>query len=138
MLVLPALTGAGVGLVVAFVLWFFLFAQWVVVAPPRYPTLGAATVVATDAGGRHRWPGTSVRVHDVNADRVDVERRWLGLRESVVVVEKSPAGWDVGSPAGGPAQAVQAVLVCVIPGAAVGYYVATRLRRRLAPEAVPT
>jgi hypothetical protein len=118
--------------VLALVLWAFLFYQPVDVAPPRYPTLEAAKATAVHAGGRHRWPGTAVRVQDVDPQHVEVERRWLGLRESVIRVEETQGGWDVGSAEAGPAHALQVFLGSVVPGLVVGWLLADRLRRRAA------
>lgn len=83
-----------------------------------------------DADGPHHWPGTTVRTHEVNAGLVDIEWRWLGLRETTVGLQESSAGWEVGSPAAGPAHGVQAILACVVPGAVMGFVVSTGLRRR--------
>lgn len=122
--------GSVAGMVVALVLWVFLFAQTVDVAPPRYPSFEAAQPVAVDVGGRYRWPGTRVRVRDVGTERKTVERWWLGLRESAVEVQRTPAGWDVGSPEAGPARGLQAVLACAVPGLAVGWLAWKGLHRR--------
>lgn len=124
------IVGAATGLLVALVLWVFLFAQTVDVAPPRYPSFEAAEPVAVDAGGRHRWPGTTVRVLDVGLERKAVERRWLGIRESVVEVQQTPAGWDVGSPEAGTGRALQGILACGLPGLGVGWLIWRRMRRR--------
>lgn len=130
---MPAAAGVAVGLLLAFVLWLYLFsAPFSDAAPPRYPTAEAATPAAVDAGGRYRWPGTTVEVNEVDAQRVDVERRWLGIRESVVRVQQTPAGWDMGSAKAGPAHALQVFLACVIPAAVAGYLVVTTVRRRTA------
>ncbi len=103
--VVPLVAGVAVGLLVAVVAWVYLFGQFIDVAPPRYPTLEAAKPVAVAESGKYRWPGTSVRVHEIDAQRVDVERRWLGMRESVIRAEETQAGWDVGTPARGPGRA---------------------------------
>lgn len=132
------LVGSAVGLTVALVLWVFLFAQFVDVAPPRYPIFDAAKPVAIEAGGRYRWPGTTVRVHEVGDGIIDVERRWLGLSESVIRVQRTQAGWDVASPVAGPAHALQAILACVLPGAAAGWLVARTLSRRSRSRSGPT
>jgi len=125
------LAGLAVGLLLALVLWVFLFGRlFILVAPPRYPTFEAAQPIAVDEGGRYRWPGTAIRVREVDPRRFDVERRWLGLRESVVRVERTQAGWDVGSPRTGPARAMQEILACVVPAVAVGWLAARGLRRR--------
>lgn len=114
------LVAAVLGLVVGLVLWVLLFAQPVEVAPLRYPTFEAAKPAAMEAGGRYRWPGTSVRIAQVETGKVEVERRWLGMRESLVRVQETQAGWDVASPVAGPARAAQAVLGAVIPGVFAG------------------
>jgi len=115
----------------AFVLWMYLFsASSVDPAPPRYPTAAAAKPAAVDAGGRYRWPGTHIEVHQIDSQRVDVERRWLSMRESVVVVEQTPAGWEVGVAGAGPAHALQVFLACIIPGVLIGFVVVAALRRR--------
>lgn len=121
--------GLVVGLAVAALLWAVLFMQLVDVAPPRHPTVGAAIQAAADAGG-HRWPGTSVRVRPRQGREADVERRWLGMRETTVRVAQTPAGWDVGTPVGGPARAVQTALACGLPGWVAGTLVARRSRRK--------
>lgn len=132
------LVGSAVGLTAAFLLWVLLFAQFVDVAPPRYPTFDAAKPVAIEAGGRYRWPGTKVRIHEVEVGLIDVERRWLGLSESMVRVQQTQAGWDVATPVAGPAHALQAVLACVLPGAAAGWLVARTLGRRYRLRSGPT
>ena len=129
------LAGVAAGLLVAVVAWISLFGGFVDVAPPRYPSFEAAQPVAVEEGGRYRWPGTSVRVHRIEAGRVDVERRWLGMTEAVVRVQQVGAGWDVGTPKLGPGRAVQEVVACLVPGAAVGLLVARRTSRsRPAPH----
>ena len=132
--VVPVVAGVAVGLLVAVVAWVYLFAQFIDVAPPRYPTSEAAKPVAVEQGGKYRWPGTSVRVQEIDPKRFDVERRWLGMRESVVRVEETPAGWDVATPSRGPGRAAQEVLACVVPGVAVGWLVARGLGRRSASK----
>jgi len=124
------LAGAAVGVVVAAVAWAYLFGGFIDLAPPRYPTFEAAKPVAIDAGGKYRWPGTAVRLHEIDAETIDVERRWLGLRESVVRVQQTAAGWDVGTPERGPARAVQELISCGLPAVGFGWLVATVARRR--------
>lgn len=123
-----------VGVFVAVVVWVYLFAQFEVFAPPRYPTFEAARPVATEETGKYRWPGSSIRVRQVDAQRFVVERRWLGMRESVVRVEQKTSVWSVGEPESGPGRAVQEVLACFVPGTAVGWLVARGLRRRSASK----
>jgi hypothetical protein len=121
-----------VGVFVAVFFWVYLFAQFEVFAPPRYPSFEAAKPVAVEEGGKYRWPGTSIRVHEVDAKRFDVQRPWLGLRESVVRMEQTQAGWDVATPEPGPGRAAQEILGCVVPGVAVGWLLARGLGRRSA------
>ncbi len=128
--VIPVLAGVAVGLLVAVVAWVYLFGQFIDVAPPSYPTFEAAKPVAVAESGKYRWPGTSVRVREIDAQRFEVERRWLGMRESVIRVEQTQAGWDMASPSRGPGRAAQEVLACVVPGAIVGWLVSRGLGRR--------
>jgi hypothetical protein len=121
--VIPVLVDVAVGLLVSVVAWVYLFGQFIDVAPPRYPTFEAAKPVAVAQSGKHRWPGTSIRVHEIDAQRLDVERRWLGMRESVTRVEETQAGWDVGTPTRGAGRAAQEGLASVVPGVAVGWLV---------------
>ena len=114
----------------AVVVWVYPFAQFEVFAPPRYPTFEAARPVAVEETGKYRWPGSSIRLRQVDAQRFIVERRWLGMRESVVRVEQKGSAWSVAEPDLGPARAAQEVLACVVPGAAVGWLVTRGLRRR--------
>lgn len=126
------LSGLVVGTFLAFTLWTFLFSQPVDVAPPRYPTFEAAKPIAIDAAGRYRWPGTTVRVNEVDPRRLDIERHWLGMRESAVRVEQTQAGWDVGSPRAGPAHALQVLLGSLVPGLVAGMLTTRSLRHRTA------
>jgi len=126
------LAGVAVGLLVAVVAWVYLFGQFMDVAPPRYPTFEAAKPVAVAESGKYRWPGTSVRVHEIDSQRFEVERRWLGLRESVVKVGLTGSVWSVGTPERGPGQAAQEVLACLVPGVVLGSLVARAMGRRSA------
>ena len=128
--VVPVLAGVAVGVLVAVVAWVYLFGSLIDVAPPRYPTFEAAKPVAVEDAGKYRWPGTSVRVDEIDAQNFDVERRWLGMRESVVRVQQTQAGWNVGTPERGPGRGVQEFLACIVPGAAAGWFVTRTLRRR--------
>lgn len=126
---LPVLVGTGIGLLVAVALWVVLFAQPVEIAPNRYPTFEAARPVAVEAAGRHRWPGTSVRLTEIDSQSVRVERRWLGMRESSVTVQETAAGWDIASPEAGSGHAVQVLLGALVPGALAGGMTYVALRR---------
>ncbi len=133
--VLPAVVGAGVGLAVALMLWVVLFAQAVEIAPNRYPTFEAARPAAVEAGGRHRWPGTSVLIAEIDSRSVQVERRWLGMSESTVTVRETAAGWDIASPEAGFGHAVQVALGALVPGGLVGGLTYVVLRRSSAGRA---
>lgn len=135
--VVPVIAGVAVGVLVVVVAWFALFGQWLDIAPPRYPTPAVAERVAMVESGKYRWPGTSFRVHQIDGQRFDVERRWLGMRESVTRVTRSGAGWDVATPKSGPGRATQELLACVVPGVALGWLVTHRLRRRAVSEPAP-
>lgn len=123
------LAGCGAGLLVAVVLWAVLFAQPVEIAPNRYPNFEAARPAAVEAAGRHRWPGTSVRLTEIDSQSVRVERRWLGMRESTVTVRETAAGWDIASPEAGSGHAVQVLLGVLVPGALVGGLIFVVIRR---------
>ena len=86
------------------------------------------------AGG-WRWPGTSVSVWSETADRVMVERRWLSMKEATSSIVRGRGGWsDGGSPAYGPAEGVQMLIVCVVVPAALGLLVQRIIRRSLATK----
>jgi len=128
------IAGVALGLFVAVVVWVYLFAQFEVFAPPRYPTFEAARRVAVEETAKYRWPGSSIRVRQVDAERFVVERRWLGLRESVVKVGLTGSAWSIGAPERGPGRAAQEVLACLVPGVALGWLVARGLGRRSASK----
>lgn len=128
----PVIAGIAVGVFVAVVVWVYLFAQLAVFAPPRYPTFEAARSVAVKDTGKYRWPGTTIRARQVDGQHFVIERRWLGMRESVVRVEQEGSAWSVAEPELGPGRTVQEVLACLVPGAAVGWLVSKGLRRRSA------
>ena len=130
----PLIAGIAAGLVVAIVAWVYLFAQLAVFAPPTYPTFDAAQPVAVEQSGNYRWPGTTIRVRQVDGQHFVVERRWLGMRESEVRVELTGSAWSVAEPELGPGRTAQEVLGCVVPGAAVGWLVSRGLRRRSASK----
>ena len=114
----------------ALVLWVLLFLQFTVVAPPCHPTFEAARPEAISTGGRHRWPGTVVRDRVVSPTRIDVERRWLGLRESTVHVDLTRGGWCIQSPQFGPALLLKEFVAVVVPSVCAGALVAVAVRRR--------
>ncbi len=91
-----------IGSFVALVIWVVLFGQLVDLAPLRYPTFDAAKSVAVAESGKYRLPGNDVRVLEIDVQRLDVERRWLGISESVVRVEQTQAGWMWRRPTGAP------------------------------------
>lgn len=68
--VIPALVGTVASLFQALVLWYYVFSFSGVWFAPGFATSEAATPAAVDAGGRYRWPGTTVRVLKVNPQRV--------------------------------------------------------------------
>ena len=78
---------------------------------------------------KEQTAGTSPIAADTDSDGL-IERRWLGMRESVIRVEQTQAGWDMASPSRGPGRAAQEVLACVVPGAIVGWLVLRGLGRR--------
>lgn len=131
-LLVPVIAGMAVGGFVAVAVWVYLFAQLAVFAPPRYPTFEAARRVAAKDTGKYRWPGTTIRVRQVDGQHFVIERRWLGMRESVVSVEQEGSAWSVAETELGPGRTAQEVLACVVPGAAVGWLVSHGLRRRSA------
>ena len=137
---MPAITAMIAGCMFALVLWVALFFEPVEIAPNRYQSAESAQRAAVDAGGRFRWPGTSVRAVDVAPGRVDVERRWMGLQESVVTVKETPAGWDLSSPRAGPGHALQVTIACIIPGLIMAgvVYAAMRARRTRQSRGGPT
>ena len=136
------LAGAGAAILVALGLWNVVFDE---VASDevdrRHLDLDRAIPVAVDAGGRHRWPATA-HVRHVGPDRVEVERRWLGLTESTVDVERSEGRWEISGPTTGPGWLAQVVVACVLPSAAGGVTAAWAVHRRGARRAeaaaVPT
>jgi hypothetical protein len=132
------IAGVACGVLVAVVACVSVFGQFIDVAPPRFPTPEVAEAVAVVESGKYRWPGTSVRVHEIDAQRFDVERRWLGMRESITRVTHDGGGWGLATPESGPGRAAQEVLACVVPGVAVGWLVTHRLRRRSASDPVVT
>lgn len=128
--VVPVIAGVAVGVLVAVVAWFGLFGQWFDIAPLRFATPAVAESVARVESGKFGWPGTSFRVHQIDAQRFDVERRWLGMRESIIRVTHNRGGWGLTTPERGPGRAAQEILACIVPGSAVGWLVTRRLRRR--------
>ena len=122
--------GTWLGLITALVLWNVLFDQSGGHGDVAYRTAGQAVPEAIDAGGRHRWPGTTVRVRTVDDRETEVERRWLGLSESTVTLAQDDEGWRVRGAVDGPGRFAQIVIACIVPSLAIALAVMIRGRGR--------
>ena len=120
--------GGWLGLIVALVLWSVLFDESGGHGDTAYDTAELAVPEAIEAGGRHRWPGTSIEVRTIDARNVEVERRWLGLSEYTLGVAREDDGWRVHGGHDGPGRFAQVVLGCAVPSLAAALAVARRIR----------
>ena len=131
-LAVSLLVGAFVGAGVSVASWMALFNQpGLDEARRTYPSRELAIQHAIAAAGRHRWPGTTAEVRDIDANEVEVRRLWLGLPEGDVGVQREGTRWVVESgPTTGAGWLLQVVLACIVPGAACAALTARRVHRR--------
>ena len=95
-----------------------------------FATAEQALPTAIEAGGRYRWPGTTVTTRAIDGDDVEVTRRWLGMLEADVRVSRGDEGWTVGGATLSVGWFVQVVIACLLPSAVIGVATAAWVYRR--------